>query len=66
MLTEWDFVGAHGLRYVEKIRLHNMRARWYNYALFSFISADFYMNLNRYFYADVNPIMKLDITGMNA
>ena len=66
MLSEFNFVGTHGIRYVEKIKLHNMRARWYNMKLRRFESIDPLMNiLNRYLYSSLNPQSHIDPTGMS-
>ena len=64
MLSEFNFVGAHGIRYVGKVRLHNMRARWYNLLINRFYSIDVLkIGLNYYLYADNNPVHKIDPSG---
>ncbi|MCD4782855.1 MAG: hypothetical protein K8T10_03380 [Candidatus Eremiobacteraeota bacterium] len=70
MLPEFNFVGTHGIRYVQKIRLHNMRARWYNKTLYRFMSRDLIPNsksdkfFHKYLYSDMNPMGFLDISGL--
>ena len=67
MLSNFNFIGTHGIRYVEKVRLHNMRARWYNRRQERFLALDpikFATIFNRYRYSNNNPIKFLDYTGM--
>ena len=63
MLSEFNFVGTHGIRYVEKVRLHNMRARWYGDLKNRFISEDTLESVNKYEYP-LNPLLIMDPTGM--
>ena len=71
MLSGFNFVGTHGIRYVGKVRLHNMRARWYDKLLTKFISTDPIKNrdskekTNLYSYSESNPIKYIDITGLD-
>ena len=63
VLSEFNFVGTHGIRYVEKVKLHNMRARWYDKFLRRFTSTDIFKYMNRYVYVDNQPIISTDISG---
>ena len=66
MLSTFNFIGTHGIRYVEKVKLHNMRARWYGNSQRRFESMDpFLVNaLNRYLYSNLNPQSYIDPTGL--
>ena len=70
MLTEFNFVGTHGIRYVEKVRLHNMRARWYSKSIKRFMIPDPLglknkgEYLNRYIYSGNHPVNNIDINGL--
>ena len=70
MLSNFNFIGTHGIRYVEKVKLHNMRARWYGKALSSFISTDPIKSRNSkektnlYAYSESNPLKYIDISGL--
>ena len=69
MLSEFNFIGTHGIRYVEKVKLHNMRARWYVALEKVFISTDQLTNLditNMRYYANNNPIIFIDILGLDS
>ena len=66
MLSKFNFVGTHGIKYVEKVKLHNMRARWYNHLLSRFISNDYLKEgLNYYLYVDNKPLKTIDPTGLS-
>lgn len=57
-------MGSYGIRFVEKIRLHNMRARWYNDFKRRFFSIDpINEGLNHYSYTS-NPMIYIDFSGM--
>ncbi len=62
MLSKFNFIGTHGIRFVEKVKLHNMRARWYRRNLERFLSEDIYKNLNRFYYSS-NPVSYIDPSG---
>ena len=64
MLQSFNFIGTHGIRYVEKVKLHNMRARWYGELLMRFLSKDPLYNSPIYIYANSNPAMFVDTTGL--
>ena len=70
MLSEFNFIGTHGIRYVEKVKLHNMRARWYKGKISRFNSPDPFKRSNliysavNYLYSDNNPIRYFDIHGL--
>ncbi len=66
MLSEFNFIGTHGIRYVEKVKLHNMRARWYNNLLIRFFSSDPLLSANLFAYGDLSPIMNIDTDGQKA
>ena len=63
MLSEFNFVGSLGIKFIEKIKLHNMRARWFNAVSARFISSDIIKYLNRYLHADNNPLFYIDPSG---
>ncbi len=66
MLSTFNFIGTHGIRFVEKVKLHNMRARWYDNILYRFVSIDplgTVDGLNFYLYAGTNPAVFIDKTG---
>ena len=65
MLSEFNFIGTHGIRYVEKVKLHNMRARWYNNTFRRFTSKDILKHLNRYNYVDNEPTNSIDSSGQS-
>jgi RHS repeat-associated protein len=58
------FVGAFGIRYDRKTELSYMRFRWYSLSNLRFISADKIGSINRYSYANGNPLIFIDPLGL--
>jgi RHS repeat-associated protein len=58
------FVGAYGIRYDRKTELSYMRFRWYSLSNLRFISADKIGSINRYSYANGNPLIFIDPLGL--
>ena len=64
MLSEFNFIGTYGIRYVEKIKLHNMRYRFYSPIFNRFLSVDrMKENLNFYSYVSGKVINFYDPYG---
>lgn len=59
----FQYVGQHGVQY-ESPTLTFMRARYYDPTTGRFISEDPIWALNLYPYADNNPVMRIDPTGL--
>ena len=70
ILQNFNFIGTHGIRYVEKVKLHNMRARWYGKSILRFNSMDQIKGdnrtpfINRYIYTTDNPVVFIDSSGL--
>ena len=60
------FVGASGIRYDTKTDLHYMRFRWFSGERMRFISPDLLLSINRYAYANGNPVSLIDPLGLDA
>jgi RHS repeat-associated protein len=64
-LQPLNFIGSYGIRYLHKIKMYNMRARWHNTQTARFTSTDEIFSTNRFNYVSGNPVMMNDPTGMH-
>ena len=64
VISGFNYIGTFGIKYVSKIKLHNMRARWFNSSHRRFISFDLLNFYNRYSYVSGNPVNRFDPFGL--
>ncbi len=64
VISGFNYIGTFGIKYVRKIKLHNMRARWFNSSHRRFISFDLLNFYNRYSYVSGNPVTRFDPFGL--
>ena len=64
VISGFNYIGTFGIKYVSKIKLHNMRARWFNSLYRRFISFDLLNFYNRYSYVSGNPVNRFDPFGL--
>jgi RHS repeat-associated protein len=62
---QYRFVGTLGVRWDATTGLYYMRQRWYDPAVQRFVSRDLMRSVNRYRYANNNPVLFTDSSGLD-